>query len=247
MEKKAINHVAGDESDKEIGDILINILLDRSGSMSGKEEDTIGHYNSFMKDQRELPGKATVSLVLFDEAYDEIYVGKDIKDVPKLDSSTYFVRGSTALLDALGKLVSAVDGLKDKPDKILFVINTDGHENASREYTREKIKALVTERRDNHGWEFLFVGAGLDAFAEARQYGFTNYSTFTASDTAAGSTNTYSYVNTVTSTLRKTGARGQSLYDSALATTDFVEDSAAPETGGQSAKKAKNKKVTTPK
>src|SRR5260221_8193508 len=97
---KPIHHVAGDDHNN--GDILINVLLDRSGSMGGKEKDVIGHFNTFIKDQAALPGKAQVSLVLFDDRYEEVYLGRDIKEVPELTNATYFVRGSTALLDAVG-------------------------------------------------------------------------------------------------------------------------------------------------
>lgn len=246
MAKKLVNHTPGDE---ENTDILINVLLDRSGSMGGQEVDTIGHFNSLMSEQKKIPGKVLVSLTQFDDRYEEVYVGKNINEVPELRSDVYYVRGGTALLDALGKLIARVDALKDKPEKILFVINTDGQENSSREFNFAKIKDLVTERRDNHGWEFLFIGAGLDAFVQGSMMGMSAGQTFTASNSAAGSWNTYNYVNSVTSTLRSTGARGQSLYDSAadLAADTFVEDSMAPSTVGQSAKNARKKKVTISK
>lgn len=247
MAKKVINHTPGDE--KENTDILINVLLDRSGSMNGRETDTIGNFNSLIAEQKKIPGKVLVSLTQFDDVYEEVYVGKDINEVPKLTSSVYFVRGMTALLDAVGKLIARVDALKDKPEKILFVINTDGQENSSREFNFAKIKELVTERRDNHGWEFLFIGAGLDAFSQGSQMGFNAGQTFTASNSAAGSANTYSYVNSVTSTLRSTGSRGQALYDDAIAVAaiDFVPDPTAPDTLGQSVKNTKKKKVTASK
>lgn len=247
--KKPVNHRAGDELDKEIGDILINVLLDRSGSMGGRETDVIGHFNSFIKEQKKLAGTAYVSLTQFDDEYQEVYINKNIVDVPTLTSDVYAVRGMTALLDAVGKLITTVDAIESKPDKILFIINTDGQENSSREYTFAKIKELITERGDNHGWEFIFIGAGLDAFEQGIQMGLRAGQTFTASSSAAGSMNTYSYVNTLTSNMRTTGAKGQALYDNtiAVASAAFVEDSLAPDTLGQSAKNAKKKKVTTTK
>lgn len=245
MVKKNIHHTA----DENKG-ILINVLLDRSGSMSGRESDVIGHYNAFIKEQRSIPGEARVSLVIFDTEYEEVYLNKDIHSVPKLTSTTYFPRGGTALLDSLGKLITSVDAIKDKPEKILFVINTDGFENSSREFNRDQIKALVQERTNNHGWEFLFIGAGLDAFAEAQTYGVAAYSTFTGSNTAAGFYNSTQVLNSVTRTMRTTGAGGQSLYDTAYdAVADsLIADSAAPDTAGASADKlTKKKKVTTSK
>lgn len=246
---KSVNHVAGD--DKTNTDILINILLDRSGSMSGKQSDVIGHYNAFIKEQAALPGKAMVSLVLFDDEYRQVYLNKPIGDVPELDNATYYVRGNTALLDAVGKLIASVDGVKDKPNKVLFLINTDGMENASHEYTKAIVKEMVTERQENHDWQFLFIGAGVDAFSEntGAGLGLKSYQTFTGSSSAAGLSNTNAYSSSYTRSYRTTGATGQSLSDEVMASIDFVDDPDAPKTAGTSIvdKKKKREKVTTPK
>lgn len=246
MGKKPIHHTAGDE--KTDTDILINVLLDRSGSMSGKEGDVIGNFNSFIKEQRELPGTARVSLVLFDDKYQEVYVDKDIKDVPELDSGTYVIRGNTALLDAVGKLIGSVDSIKDKPNKILFLINTDGFENASREFTRSQIKEMVKERQDNHDWQFLFIGAGVDAFTESTGagLGLKSWQTFTSSAGKSGMTNISAYSGSYTTNYRTTGLTGEELVAATLDNVDFVPDPDAPVTAGNTVEK-KKKKVTTSK
>jgi len=179
-------------------DIMINVLLDRSGSMGGLEKDVIGHYNAYIKEQRYLPGRATVSHVLFDDRYEEIYVGKDIKEVPKLTKDTYSVRGSTAYLDAIGKLVNSVDAIKNKPKKVIFVINTDGLENASREFTASKIKEIITERQNNHDWQFVFIGAGFDAIKEGLKYGIPVWTLYSAAAGPQGITDSYTMLSNST-------------------------------------------------
>jgi hypothetical protein len=171
---------------KTDNDILINILLDRSGSMGGYEKDVIGHFNAYIDEQKELPGKATVSLVLFDDRYEQVYLGKDIAEVPALTKDTYYVRGSTAYLDALGRLVKSVDALTNKPKKVVFVINTDGYENASREFNRTQIKEIITERTNNHDWQFVFIGAGIDAFESVKDLGFNFLSVHASPSNANG-------------------------------------------------------------
>ena len=156
-------------------DILINILLDRSGSMHGLENDVIGNYNALIKEQREQEGEASVSLVLFDNEYEEVYINKNINTIPQLDESTYFVRGNTAYYDALGKLINSIDRQKNRPKKVMFVINTDGYENASREYTAKKLRDLIKSREKNRNWQFIFIGAGLDALKASVDIGIRNY------------------------------------------------------------------------
>lgn len=253
MVKKVIHHSA----DEETSDILINVLLDRSGSMGGRESDVIGHYNEFIKEQKAVPGTARVSLVIFDTSYEEVYVDRDITEVPKLTSDTYFVRGGTSLLDAVGKFITATDRIKNKPKKILFLINTDGEENSSHEYTKKMVKDLVTERQGKHDWQFLFIGAGVDAFSEktGAGLGLRSYQTFTSSNSPAGLSNTSNYSSSVTSTYRTTGATGEALFTAALDTADFVPDPTAPKSAGVTIDNKKNairknatrkQKVTTP-
>ncbi len=144
----------------------IVFLLDRSGSMGGVEEDTIGSYNSYIEKNR---GKhALVTTVLFDDRYEMINNRLDIRDVKKLTSKTYYVRGSTALMDAIGKTISFLDS--KRAAKVLFIITTDGLENSSIEYNRETIKKLI-KKHDN--WEFMYIGADIDSYSEGRSIGIS--------------------------------------------------------------------------
>ena len=151
-------------------------ILDRSGSMAGLENDTIGGFNSLVKKQCELPGKTIVTAVLFDDEYEVLWEGMDAEKTV-LTEKEYYVRGMTALLDAVGKTILSVRGrlantAADKlPRKVLFVITTDGYENASREFTYEKVKEMIKFQQEKHQWEFLFIGANIDAAEEAGHLG----------------------------------------------------------------------------
>lgn len=161
-------------SDNDVTELVF--ILDRSGSMDPLAEDTIGGYNSLLKKQKELPGKAMVTTVLFDDQYEVLHNGEDLNKVEPLTSATYYARGCTALLDAVGRTLMDVDakykGLADfmKPSKTMVVIITDGMENSSREYTYEKVKKMISARREI-GWEFVFLGANIDAEAVAENIG----------------------------------------------------------------------------
>ena len=152
-------------------------ILDRSGSMSGLEADTIGGFNSLIRKQRKEEGEAIVSTVLFDDACDVIHDRVPIAKVENLTEETYFVRGCTALLDAVGGAIHHIGNVhkyareEDRPEKTLFVITTDGLENASRRYTYDKVKAMIERQREKYGWEFLFLGANIDASREAARFG----------------------------------------------------------------------------
>jgi uncharacterized protein YegL len=144
----------------------IIFILDRSGSMSGIESDTIGGFNSFIQKHKKNK-KAKVTTVLFDDQYEVLYERKDIADVKKLTSKEYYVRGCTALMDAIGKTINSLSK-KIKDNKVLFVITTDGLENASREYTKDKISKLI---KKHSNWEFIYIGANIDSYAEASSIG----------------------------------------------------------------------------
>ena len=151
-------------------------ILDRSGSMAGLEADTIGGFNAMLKKQQAQPGQARVTTLLFDNAHEFIHDRLDLAAVSPLNPDSYFVRGSTALLDAMGKSIQKVDRVMaatdpdHRPRQVLFVIITDGMENASRRFTREQVAQLVHSRRQL-GWEFIFLGANIDAVQTAGCYG----------------------------------------------------------------------------
>ena len=145
-------------------EIDIVFLLDRSGSMSGLEQDTIGGYNSYIKKQKNQ--KTKITTILFDHDYEMITERKPIKEIKKLTEKEYFVRGSTALFDALGKSINYMD--RQKKEKVIFIITTDGEENSSTEYTKEKIKELIKKHKT---WEFIYIGADIDSYKEGMALG----------------------------------------------------------------------------
>jgi uncharacterized protein YegL len=155
----------------------IVFILDRSGSMSGLEEDTIGGFNSMLEKQRKEPGEAVVSTVLFDNYTEVIHDRVDITKVKKLTKKDYYVRGCTALLDAVGGAITHIGRIhkyarkEDVPEKTLFIITTDGMENASRRYTYKKVRHMIERNKERFGWEFIFLGANIDAAAEAKRFG----------------------------------------------------------------------------
>ena len=156
----------------------IAVLLDRSGSMSSVKDDTIGGFNQFIKDQKEAGDNAMLTLVQFDSGgIDTVHESLAIKDVPDLSDETFQPRGSTPLLDAMGKTIEttgkALEAIpqSDRPDKVVFVVITDGQENASREFTKARIKEMVSHQSDVYKWNFLYLGANQDAFAEAHSMG----------------------------------------------------------------------------
>ncbi|MTH54266.1 VWA domain-containing protein [Bacillus mangrovi] len=151
-------------------------LLDRSGSMAGLEQDTIGGFNAMMKNQTERGGDLKATVVLFDDQYELLWNGADAAEV-RLTEEDYYVRGATAMLDAIGKTITDV-GLRlndtpenERPGKVTFVITTDGMENASRNFTYAKVKELISHQREAYSWEFLFLGANIDVMQEADSLG----------------------------------------------------------------------------
>ena len=152
-------------------------ILDRSGSMAGLEDDTIGGFNSMIRRQKEEPGEAYVSTILFDNHCTVIHDRVDIRKVTPMTRNDYYVRGCTALLDAVGKAIHHIGNIhkyareEDRPAKTLFVITTDGMENASREYTYDRVRRMITHEQEKYGWEFIFLGANIDAAREAVRFG----------------------------------------------------------------------------
>jgi uncharacterized protein YegL len=178
----------------------IIFLIDRSGSMQGKETDVIGSFNAFISDQKKLEDDAKLTTVLFDEHYEILHDGIDIKTVKPITRTDYYVRGSTALLDAIGRTIENVDSYVQNDDKVLFFINTDGFENASQKFNNAEINKMVTHLQDEHDWRFVFLGAGIDAFAIGSAMGISN--SFNTSNTTRGISANYAAVSNLTSEYR---------------------------------------------
>lgn len=148
-------------------------ILDRSGSMSSMLTETIGGFNSFISEQQKVKGKAKVTLVQFDNVYEVLYAGVKLKDVPLLDTNTFKPRGMTALLDAIGKTLTEQKARIETEkwaDKVIVVILTDGHENASQEFSTANVKHL-TQVAQTEGWSFIYLGANQDAIEAAQKFG----------------------------------------------------------------------------
>ena len=152
-------------------------ILDRSGSMAGLEDDTIGGFNAMLEKQKGEPGEAVISTVLFDNRCEVIHDRVALERVPALTRKEYYVRGCTALLDAVGGAIHHIGNVhkyardEDRPERTLFVITTDGMENASRRYDYPRVKAMIERQKEKYGWEFLFLGANIDAAREAARFG----------------------------------------------------------------------------
>jgi len=152
-------------------------ILDRSGSMGGLEDDTIGGFNAMIEKQRHQSGEALVSTVLFDNVSEVIHDRVDLQKVAPMTRDDYYVRGCTALLDAVGGAIHHIGNVhkyareEDRPEKTLFVITTDGMENASRQYSYDRLKAMIQRQKEKYGWEFIFLGANIDAAKEAARFG----------------------------------------------------------------------------
>ncbi|MHA1839870.1 MAG: vWA domain-containing protein [Candidatus Ranarchaeia archaeon] len=156
----------------------ITVVLDRSGSMSVIRYDTIGGFNTFLKDQKKEEGTAKLTLVQFDDKYDVVYNNLILEETKELDGQSYVPRGSTALLDAIGRTINDTGARlaalpeSERPEEVIFVIITDGEENASHEFTNKKqVFDMIKHQTDKYGWEFLYLGANQDAIKEAASYG----------------------------------------------------------------------------
>ena len=184
-------------------------ILDRSGSMSGLEADTIGGFNSMIEKQRKEEGEAYISTILFDDQteilYDRVPVGK----VAPMTDKQYYVRGCTALLDAIGGAVHHIAKIhknekeEDRPEKTLFIITTDGMENSSRKYDYKKVKKMVEKQKEKHGWEFLFLGANIDAIEVAGRFGIDANRALNYKCDSAGTALNYNVLSATISAVRK--------------------------------------------
>lgn len=154
-------------------------ILDRSGSMSGLETDTIGGFNSMLEKQQRDTGECRITTVLFDDQYEILHDRLDLAAVSKITTDDYYVRGSTALIDAIGRTIKKIETVQKmttgehRADKVLFVIITDGHENASRKYRAEQVKQMIEYQKSEFGWEFIYLGANIDAVETASHIGIS--------------------------------------------------------------------------
>ena len=154
-------------------------ILDRSGSMAGLEADTIGGFNAMIEKQKGEEGEALVSTVLFDHLSEVIHDRVDLQKIRPMTRKEYYVRGCTALLDAVGRAIHHIGNVhkyareEDLPEKTLFVITTDGMENASREYTYDRVRRMIGRQKERYGREFIFLGANIDAAREAARFGIS--------------------------------------------------------------------------
>ena len=173
------------EKNKEIN---IVFLLDRSGSMHGLEKDTIGGYNSYI--QSRIKDNAYVTTVLFDDKYEFLNKNIPIKEVNSLTEKDYYTRGCTALLDAIGRSISYMEELKK--EKVIFIITTDGYENASTDYKKDQIKELITK---HNNWEFVYIGADIDSYSEASSIGIKATNTANYKKSKKGISNLFASVS----------------------------------------------------
>ena len=152
-------------------------ILDRSGSMSGLESDTIGGYNAMLAKQQKQPGEAVITTVLFDDQYELLHDRINLRGVVPITDREYFVRGNTALLDAVGKTINKIGNAQkrtaepERAEHVVVVITTDGMENASREFSEEKVRRMIEHQKSKYGWEFIFLGANIDAVETANAFG----------------------------------------------------------------------------
>lgn len=154
-------------------------ILDRSGSMSGLESDKIGGFNGMIAKQQKLEGEAVVTTVLFDDQYELLHDRIQIAGINKMAEEDYYVRGCTALLDAIGYSIDKISKVQKqtkeelRAEKVIFVITTDGQENASKRYSAQKVKKMINKHKEAYGWEFIFLGANMDAISEASKFGIS--------------------------------------------------------------------------
>ena len=183
-------------------------ILDRSGSMQGLEADTVGGFNAMIEKQKTAPGEALVSTVLFDSEVEVLHDRVSLDKIPPMTKADYSVRGCTALLDAVGGAIHHIGNVhkyarpEDRPQKTVFVITTDGMENASRRYTAQRVRAMIEHEKQKYGWEFLFLGANMDAVETARHMGIGADRAASYRSDSAGTRLNYDVIGETVSCLR---------------------------------------------
>lgn len=188
-------------------------ILDRSGSMRGLEADTIGGFNSMIEKQKKEEGEAYISTVLFDDQSEVLYDRVPVGKVEPMNDRQYYVRGCTALLDAIGGAIHHIANVhkyareEDRPEKTLFIITTDGMENTSRIYTYDKVKKMVEKEKENYGWEFLFLGANIDAIEVAGRFGIGANRAINYECDSAGTLLNYEVLSETVSAVRRSGSQ----------------------------------------
>ena len=190
-------------------------ILDRSGSMSGLEADTIGGFNAMIRRQKAEEGEALVTTLLFDDRVQMLHDRLELKEVPAMTEKEYSVRGCTALLDAVGSAICHIANIhkysrpEDLPERTVFVITTDGMENASRSYSAEKLRQMIEKEKTKYGWEFLFLGANIDALSAAGSLGIEEDRAANYMPDSRGTRLNYEALGCAISALRSKAALGR--------------------------------------
>ena len=189
----------------------IVFILDRSGSMGHLTDDTIGGFNTFIENQKKEDGEAVLTTVLFDNQYELLHDGVNLKDVNPLTNKEYFARGTTALMDAVGKTINTIGNRlsntkeEDKPSKVIMVITTDGAENASMEFTQPQIKEMIEHQTNKYDWQFMFLGANIDAVSTAQNFGISGQFAANYTASSVGTDALYSTLSKSVSCVRGMG------------------------------------------
>lgn len=196
----------------------IIFIIDKSGSMAHLAGDTIGGFNGFIASQKALEGRATLTTVLFDTTWKMLHDGVDIQEVKPMTNADYTAYGGTAMLDAIGETINRVQDRHDelgaeRPDNVIFVITTDGEENSSRKFNKAQIEKMIKHQTNGHGWEFMFLGANMDAVKEAASIGISSDRSVTYDYTSSGVSAAYATMDCMTRNVRADVADGISLSD----------------------------------
>ena len=206
----------------------IVFILDRSGSMSGLESDTIGGYNSMIEKQKKEDGEALISTVLFDGQTDVLHDRVPLDKISPITEKEYYVRGSTALLDAVGGAIHHIGNVhkyareEDVPEKTLFIITTDGMENSSRQYSYDKVKKMIEKQKEKYHWEFIFLGANIDAVGVADRFGVDRQHAVRYECDSAGTALNFQVMNKMVSCAR--GAKSAKAMNEAFCSEEMLDE-----------------------
>ena len=206
----------------------IVFILDRSGSMSGLESDTIGGYNSMIEKQKKEVGEALISTVLFDGQTDVLHDRVPLDKISPITEKEYYVRGSTALLDAVGGAIHHIGNVhkyareEDVPEKTLFIITTDGMENSSRKYSYDKVKKMIEKQKEKYHWEFIFLGANIDAVGVADRFGVDRQHAVRYECDSAGTALNFQVMNKMVSCAR--GAKSAKAMNEAFCSEEMLDE-----------------------